>query len=476
MKQLVMLAAAAAILGIVQGDPARAETVPVSPGEIDRTVVVSERCPTFSWTAAAPGTESYELAIWKLASDGPQDRPVLRRFIPGGALSWTPGRSDCLEKGSRFAWSVRSWHSGGAGEWSGPRLFATPSGPAESDAAQALAVLGQYLEAGGTLESLLGHQSLQTSASIDAEPMPVATAGAAGAAKQTPKAAESTEEPEDALAPTPAAPYDPALNYGFSSDMSGANSTSTVAVEGVFHSTTSEDTVGGFLGVAVPDTEYFDFVAPYLEWLSADEIGVLGFSANDSTDNWGVVGVGGEGSWGGRFLHSDAAGGVDNQVMMAGPDWAMDVRGDVRIWEGSISCPRHTVRVGAWCIHVQEQGPDTFEDSLKNCWDQGMLLCPLDAIMACDVLAPDGADCSMTTDTDDHTYRIFVGDLHPPEMWVAVDAFGVGVVQIGNSSAWTGEDAWVYAPYLQAGSDFRNYLGDHAKETPAHSFCCTMPR
>jgi hypothetical protein len=82
------------------------------------------------------------------------------------------------------------------------------------------------------------------------------------------------------------------------------------------------------LGVNVPNTATNDFVSPYLKSLSDTEIGVLGFSANNSDDNIGVVGVGGESAWGGRFQNSDATGTTRNLVWLAGPDTAGYFRGE----------------------------------------------------------------------------------------------------------------------------------------------------
>jgi hypothetical protein len=117
------------------------------------------------------------------------------------------------------------------------------------------------------------------------------------------------EKPKDGFVPPPEALVEPIQSLGIGASTTEQTNVGTVAVQGLFKALVGADSVAGYLGVNNPDTTTDDFVSPYLKALSDDEIGVLGFSANSSDDNFGVVGVGGESAWGGRFINSDAIGG-----------------------------------------------------------------------------------------------------------------------------------------------------------------------
>ena len=68
----------------------------VSPGALDHSAIVENRCPTFSWQAS-PDTVLYELVAYRWPDNeelsesklGPEDE-VLYARVPSGASSWTP--------------------------------------------------------------------------------------------------------------------------------------------------------------------------------------------------------------------------------------------------------------------------------------------------------------------------------------------------------------------------------------------------
>ena len=101
-----------AVLGVVvlvMGPPAAADKLPepVSPGTAARMARVAEACPTFNWTAM-PRAEGYELVVYLIRDDENESLEVLRRRLPAGATGWTPSLDECLERGERYAWSIRA--------------------------------------------------------------------------------------------------------------------------------------------------------------------------------------------------------------------------------------------------------------------------------------------------------------------------------------------------------------------------------
>jgi hypothetical protein len=124
----------------------------VSPGDTAKPAVVESRCPTFSWGAVAE-TESYELALYRLGDEAapvpvpvPMPERVLRETVSGSASSWTPSLDRCLDRGSRYAWSVRAMGQGVASEWSNPSLFEVAARPSEVEFKEALEFVRSYLE------------------------------------------------------------------------------------------------------------------------------------------------------------------------------------------------------------------------------------------------------------------------------------------------------------------------------------------
>ena len=470
MKQVLccwmVLSGCALAAAAVTGVPAA-----VSPGDGERVTPIGDVCPTFSWGAVA-GATGYELVVYEVVDDGAAAAPALRQEIPGSALSWTPALDRCLGRGGRFAWSVRAVDEAGVGGWSEERLFRVAGEAGLPEAAQALAVLGRFLGEGGTLAELNGSPAWAQA---------VAAAPNAGAVREEPGAGDRDGAPargEEAGAERSAGePLSPSRaiqeieHLGLEATIEESHPSASVAVKGMFDATNSGDQVAGFLGVAMPDTEFEDFLTPYLSWLDEDEIGVLGFSLNDSTDNWGVVGVGGDRAWGGRFLNSDGAGDAVHQVMLAGPDVAIQAHGDVLIRDGSLACPFGTYAVGSWCILGQKQPLRIFATALRSCWELGMRLCPLDAIMACDHLEPSGAACTLATD-DDEGGSLWLGDM-PPAYEQVDETASIDEVSADPTDPWSQSKAWKYRPAGPPGADL---LEEDWKATLLASFCCTTPR
>ncbi|MCH7667216.1 MAG: hypothetical protein IH936_14960 [Acidobacteria bacterium] len=118
----------------------------VSPGDASKLALIGDACPTFSWGAVA-GAKSYELVVYRIGEVSEEAGPVLSRHIAGSALSWTPSLDRCLERGGRYAWSVRAIGKKGSSDWSPPSLFQVAPGPSQMEFEEALTVVHRYLAA-----------------------------------------------------------------------------------------------------------------------------------------------------------------------------------------------------------------------------------------------------------------------------------------------------------------------------------------
>jgi hypothetical protein len=122
--------------------------VAVSPGDAAKVAQVEDRCPTFSW-GEVKGATSYELVVYRLGEQGEESQPVLRQGFAGSVDGWTPALDQCLERGGRYAWSVRAIGMKEAEEWSSPNLFEVASGPSDAEFQAALAIVRTYSEGQG---------------------------------------------------------------------------------------------------------------------------------------------------------------------------------------------------------------------------------------------------------------------------------------------------------------------------------------
>ncbi len=104
--------------------------VPVSPGSERGVARVSERCPTFSWSAIA-WAAGYRVVVFEAltAEITSYERmalaaaPVLTQDIPGKALSWTPSEGEGLRDGGSYVWYVQARDASGNGLWSAGKTF-----------------------------------------------------------------------------------------------------------------------------------------------------------------------------------------------------------------------------------------------------------------------------------------------------------------------------------------------------------------
>ncbi|MFP3939215.1 MAG: hypothetical protein ACLF0P_02815 [Thermoanaerobaculia bacterium] len=161
----------------------------VSPGHPSHVTGVESRCPTFSFGGAA-GARSYELAVYELdegQGEEEDERLVLREEIPGRATTFTPALENCLERGRRYAWSVRAIDPKGPGEWSTPRLFEVADAPGEAELAEALEVVRRYAAAHGEASPAAGLAPDEDSGGE--EP----TSAAGGGVERLPVTASATE-------------------------------------------------------------------------------------------------------------------------------------------------------------------------------------------------------------------------------------------------------------------------------------------
>jgi hypothetical protein len=103
---LGLLAAAVTLLTLV---------IPAAGAGGERSLVVRDGCPTFSWPAAEDTAN--RLLVWRLDADGgASSKPALLKSFSAGASSWTSSRDECLAPG-RYAWTVASGDDGWARPW-----------------------------------------------------------------------------------------------------------------------------------------------------------------------------------------------------------------------------------------------------------------------------------------------------------------------------------------------------------------------
>lgn len=118
--------------------------VAASPGSPDGARIQTE-CPTFTWSEVDHAT-AYELVIYRLAAEGGQSAPVLRKRFPYPVDGWTPGVDECLEAGVRYAWSIRGFADDKATNWSIPTLFEVVAATDQKSVEEAMAIVRRYLE------------------------------------------------------------------------------------------------------------------------------------------------------------------------------------------------------------------------------------------------------------------------------------------------------------------------------------------
>jgi len=130
MKMKVAFVVLSLIVLLGWGIAQEIKPVAVSPGSERGVARVSERCPTFSWSAIG-WAAGYRIAVFeaKTAEVGTYERmalsaaPVMTQNIPGKALSWTPSEEASLSDGGQYVWYVQARDASGNGLWSAGKIF-----------------------------------------------------------------------------------------------------------------------------------------------------------------------------------------------------------------------------------------------------------------------------------------------------------------------------------------------------------------
>jgi hypothetical protein len=117
-----------------------------SPGGPSYPTQISRSCPTFTWEQVE-GAVAYDLVVYRLLDGDEGSELVLDRAFAGPVDSWTPSLDDCLERGGRYAWSVRVVAPGEPSAWSAPSLFRVVGGPDLGELEETLERATIYLQA-----------------------------------------------------------------------------------------------------------------------------------------------------------------------------------------------------------------------------------------------------------------------------------------------------------------------------------------
>ena len=140
--RLLAVIGSAILLGAPCWARSRPEAVsPGAPGQPGRT---EARCPTFSW-GELPGAMRYELVVYRISGEGEDAPPVIEKSFTGAVDSWTPSLDECLERGTRYAWSLRAISLKGASEWSVPLLFEIALDPRWTTLEETSRIVARYL-------------------------------------------------------------------------------------------------------------------------------------------------------------------------------------------------------------------------------------------------------------------------------------------------------------------------------------------
>lgn len=117
---------------------------PGSPGTLQTAVHIERSCPTFSWAEVA-GARGYEIVVYRVDRGVEAEDPVLRTAVPAPSASWTPARGECLERGARYAWTVRALAGDGESAWPEPYIFEVSRRPSAAEIEGALDALRRAL-------------------------------------------------------------------------------------------------------------------------------------------------------------------------------------------------------------------------------------------------------------------------------------------------------------------------------------------
>lgn len=351
-------AVAAVAFGLVASGSAFAtDTVPVavSPASESGFAVVEARCPTFSWTSV-PNREGYELAVYRVIGGDPADGnltvdepAVLSVRLPGAANSWTPTVERCLQRGERYAWSIRPLGNAKGAEWSRPSLFEVAASAAPTDLADAVAELRREMASAGTNPSVRGGGS-------------------------TPSATEARAAAPNAASASPSVTT-------FDVDGSGnvvANSFtgSGAALTGVVAATASalaanpgDCTAGNSpLGIAASGAAEGCFDVATQAELNTHK------TSTDHDARYALLGH----NHTGVYLSTTGGTLSGGLTITGGLKW------NCPVVSYPVVGPIQMDRVGTWCVDAQAAADNTGGASLTACHNRGMMLCPLEAILTCD--------------------------------------------------------------------------------------------
>ena len=128
MKGALVFLSLAVFLGV--GFAQEIKPVAVSPGNERGVARVSERCPTFSWSAVG-WAAGYRVVVFEAKTAEVKSYeslalsagPVLAQEIKGKALSWTPSEGEGLKAGGLYVWYVQARDASGNGLWSEGKTF-----------------------------------------------------------------------------------------------------------------------------------------------------------------------------------------------------------------------------------------------------------------------------------------------------------------------------------------------------------------
>jgi hypothetical protein len=112
-------------------------------------------------------------------------------------------------------------------------------------------------------------------------------------------------------------------------------------------------------------------------------------------------------------------------------------------------CPNGTADFGPWCITTTRRGTATWENAMKDCVDEGMTICSLEVLMACDTVQPSGIGCTADTDADYWFWTTVVD---------GNDQGAYGIIRVYNG----------------VGNDATNEIDITASNTNRYYYCCTM--
>jgi hypothetical protein len=115
---------------IMWGNAQEIVPVTVSPGSESGVAVVTQRCPTFSWSSIQWAL-GYRVAVFEATTAevtgyeamAAVASPILTKEIQGQALSWTPSARERLRNGRLYVWYVEALDASGQGVWSTGKVF-----------------------------------------------------------------------------------------------------------------------------------------------------------------------------------------------------------------------------------------------------------------------------------------------------------------------------------------------------------------